>query len=63
MQRDINLTIWVLAWDSHALATDPARLFHANAMWPAPYTWRSTLDQQLRLVHDFGDMLLYETRR
>lgn len=38
VQRDINLTMWVLAWDSHALVTAPLRLFHANAMWPAPYT-------------------------
>ncbi len=38
VQRDINLTMWVLAWDSHALVTDPLRLFHANAFWPAPYT-------------------------
>lgn len=38
IQRDINLTMWVLAWDTHALMTDPLRLFHANAFWPAPYT-------------------------
>lgn len=38
VQRDINLTMWVLAWDAHALVTAPHRLFHANAMWPAPYT-------------------------
>jgi hypothetical protein len=38
IQRDINLTMWKLAWDSHALLTDPLRLFHANAFYPAPYT-------------------------
>jgi len=38
IQRDINLTLWVLAWDTHALLSDPGRLFHANALWPAPYT-------------------------
>ncbi|HEV7732158.1 MAG TPA: hypothetical protein VGR62_08350 [Candidatus Binatia bacterium] len=38
VQRDINLTMWVLAWDSHALVTDPLHLFNANAFWPAPYT-------------------------
>jgi hypothetical protein len=38
VQRDIYLTMWVLAWDTHALVTDPLRLFHANALYPAPYT-------------------------
>jgi hypothetical protein len=38
VQRDINLTLWVLAWGSHALATDPAHLFAANAFWPAPWS-------------------------
>jgi hypothetical protein len=36
VQRDINLTMWVLAWDSHALASSPAGLFDANAFYPAP---------------------------
>lgn len=36
IQRDINLTLWVLAWDTHALTTDPGGLFHANAFHPAP---------------------------
>jgi hypothetical protein len=35
VQRDINLTTWVLAWDCHALATSPAALFDANAFYPA----------------------------
>ena len=38
VQRDINLTMWILAWDVHALTTDPARLFHANAFYPAPWS-------------------------
>ncbi|PYN79507.1 MAG: hypothetical protein DMD97_04605 [Candidatus Rokuibacteriota bacterium] len=38
VQRDINLNIWTLAWDSHALVTDPLHLFHANAFYPARYT-------------------------
>ena len=38
IQRDINLNIWTLAWDSHALVTDPLHLFHANAFYPARYT-------------------------
>lgn len=37
VQRDINLTMWILAWDTHALTTDPLRLFHANAFYPTPY--------------------------
>jgi hypothetical protein len=36
VQRDINLTMWVLAWDCHALATAPLGLFDANAFYPAP---------------------------
>jgi hypothetical protein len=35
VQRDVNLTLWVLAWDCHALATAPAALFDANAFYPA----------------------------
>jgi hypothetical protein len=35
VQRDINLSMWVLAWDCHALATSPAGLFDANAFYPA----------------------------
>src|SRR5205814_10484458 len=27
-----------LAWDCHALATNPAGLFHANDFYPAPYS-------------------------
>ena len=38
IQRDINLTMWVLAWDTHALTTHPWHVFHANALYPAPYT-------------------------
>jgi hypothetical protein len=38
VQRDINLTMWVLAWDSHALVTDPLHLFHANPFYPARLT-------------------------
>ncbi len=35
VQRDVNLTMWALAWDCHALATGPASLFDANAFYPA----------------------------
>jgi hypothetical protein len=38
IQRDINLTIWTLAWDTHALSTDPLHLFDANSYYPAPYS-------------------------
>jgi len=38
VQRDINLTMWALAWDSHALVTDPLHLFDANAFYPARWT-------------------------
>jgi hypothetical protein len=29
---------WVMAWEAHALATDPARLPHGNIFHPLPYT-------------------------
>lgn len=31
-----RLHVWILAWVSHALATDPRRLFDANISYPAP---------------------------
>ncbi len=36
VRRDIDLTLWILAWTTHALTTDPARLFDANIFHPAP---------------------------
>jgi hypothetical protein len=33
---DTFLNIWALAWDWHALTTDPLNLFNANIFWPAP---------------------------
>src|SRR5439155_18960 len=38
VQSDLNLTLWVLAWDTHALVTHPTRLFDANTFYPAPST-------------------------
>lgn len=35
-RADVDLLVWVLAWDAHALATAPTRLFDANIMYPAP---------------------------
>jgi len=32
---DWYLMVWELAWGAHALATDPTRLFYANAFYPA----------------------------
>lgn len=32
---DILLVLWILAWDVHALATDPTRLFSGNILHPA----------------------------
>lgn len=34
---DVYLTLWILSWDWHALTTNPWKLFHANAFYPAPY--------------------------
>jgi hypothetical protein len=33
---DLRLITWALAWDTHALATDPLHLFDANIFHPAP---------------------------
>ncbi len=33
---DVNLVMWILAWDWHALTTDPLNLFNANIFHPAP---------------------------
>ncbi|MGC8827700.1 MAG: hypothetical protein ACP5TV_11945, partial [Anaerolineae bacterium] len=35
--EDPQLNSWILAWDAHALLTEPARLFHANIFYPYPY--------------------------
>lgn len=35
---DPLLNTWILAWDSHALLTDPAHLFNANIFHPLPNT-------------------------
>lgn len=35
---DPLLNTWILAWDYHALTTDPFNLFHGNIFYPAPYT-------------------------
>jgi hypothetical protein len=36
LKPDVYLTLWVLAWDVHVLATNPAALFDANIFYPAP---------------------------
>jgi hypothetical protein len=33
---DARLIVWALAWDVHALVTQPLRLFDANIFHPAP---------------------------
>jgi hypothetical protein len=35
---DVYLTLWIPAWDVHALTTAPATLFDANILHPAPRT-------------------------
>ncbi len=35
---DPLLNTWILAWDSHALLTDPLNLFNANIFYPLPHT-------------------------
>lgn len=36
--NDSLLHVWTLAWGQHALATDPARVLHANIFHPYPLT-------------------------
>jgi hypothetical protein len=36
--RDVFVTMWTLAWSSHALLTDPLRLFDANVFHPLRMT-------------------------
>ena len=31
---DARLNAWTMAWDAHAIATDPSNLFNANIFWP-----------------------------
>lgn len=38
LRSDVYLTMWILAWDVHALTTAPGRLFDANIFHPAPTT-------------------------
>jgi hypothetical protein len=33
---DVNLNMWILAWDWHALTTHPLGLFNGNVFYPAP---------------------------
>jgi hypothetical protein len=35
-RADVDLLVWVLAWDAHALATAPADVFQGNIFYPAP---------------------------
>jgi len=32
---DRNLNVWIIAWVAHALATEPAKLFDGNILYPA----------------------------
>src|SRR5437879_10299773 len=51
-RRDVDLTLWILAWDAHALATDPRHVLDANIYYPA----RRTLALS---EHCFGALPLY----
>ncbi len=35
--EDPQLNSWILAWDAHALLTEPAHLFQGNIFYPYPY--------------------------
>lgn len=37
-RADFRLLVWALAWDAHALVTQPWNLFNANTFYPAPYS-------------------------
>lgn len=36
---DPTLQTWQVAWAGHALLTDPLAIWHANALWPATYSY------------------------
>jgi hypothetical protein len=37
-EADAYLCLWIVAWDAHAIVTQPLRLFDANILYPAPAT-------------------------
>lgn len=39
---DVNLIMWILSWDWHALTTEPRLLFDANIFHPAPLALASS---------------------
>ena len=57
VQRDINLTLWILSWDTHALVTQPLRLFHSNILYPARWTL-ATSEHMLGNVPFFAPVYL-----
>ena len=57
VQSDLNLTMWVLAWDTHALVTHPSRLFDANTFYPALSTLACS-EHMLGNVPLFGPVYL-----
>jgi hypothetical protein len=52
IRPDIYLTIWILAWDVHALTTAPAELLRANIFHPSPASL-------LQMDHMLGALPLY----
>jgi hypothetical protein len=50
---DINLMLWILAWDWHALTTMPSKLFQANFFHPAPFA-RAGCEHMLGHLPIFG---------
>ncbi len=50
---DVNLIMWVLSWDWHALTPDPRMLFNANIFHPAPAALASS-EHMLGHVPLFG---------
>ena len=57
IQRDINLTMWVLSWDTHALTTNPTQLYHGNIFHPAPFALARS-EHMLGNVPLFGPIFL-----
>src|SRR5262249_44310539 len=51
------LTLWILAWDTHALVTDPLHLFHANVLYPARWSL-ATSEHMLGNVPFFAPIYL-----
>ena len=57
LRADVYLTLWIPAWDVHALATAPWSLFDANIFYPSPCTLALS-EHLLGLLPLYGPLML-----